>query len=62
MSDENTTAKQDYLRTEILDANYDASLFSDFLNSKKGGAGLTSRRGSGRGMLDVGGAEAGTLR
>jgi len=36
MSEEDIKEKQEFLRKEILEANYDTNHFSEFLNSKKG--------------------------
>lgn len=36
MSEKDITAKQEFLRKEILEADCDANRFSEFLDSKKG--------------------------
>lgn len=36
MSEEDITAKQEFLRVEILEAKCDTNLFLEFMNTKKG--------------------------
>jgi hypothetical protein len=36
MSKEDTREKQEYLRTEILEAGYDANLFLEYMDKQKG--------------------------